>query len=122
MKIWVNSIEVAATAIIVDERKDNNKLMKLPFRNRSPSGQSPASKSRKSSAEVIPPYKDKDKKTWKGKVVNKLKRIGGGSRARTLPAARPAARPRAPSWPQQRLLHLLQPRRLPQRPKVRVAP
>ena len=83
MKIWVNSIEVAATAIIVDERKDNNKLMKLPFRNRSPSGQSPASKSRKSSAEVIPPYKDK--KTWKGKVVNKLKRIGGGSHGPLYP-------------------------------------
>ena len=83
MKIWVNSIEVAATAIIVDERKDNNKLIKLPFRNRSPSGQSPASKSRKSSAEVIPPYKDK--KTWKGKVVNKLKRIGGGSHGPLYP-------------------------------------
>ena len=33
MKIWVNSIEVAATAIIVDERKDNNKLMKLFITN-----------------------------------------------------------------------------------------
>merc|ERR1719342_1519679 len=81
MKEWVHVIDKAATAIIVDERKDLNKLRKLTsFRNRSPTGQSPASKSRKPSAETIPPYKDKDKdkKTWKGKVVNKLKNLGGG--------------------------------------------
>jgi len=81
MKDWVTAIDDAATAIIVDERKDLNKLRKLTsFRNRSPTGQSPASKSRKPSAETIPPYKDKDKdkKTWKGKVVNKLKNLGGG--------------------------------------------
>merc|ERR1719282_144662 len=81
MKNWVTAIDVAATAVIVDERKDVNKLRKLTsFRNRSPTGQSPASKSRKSSAEVIPPYKDKDKdkKTWKGKMVKQLKNLGGG--------------------------------------------
>ena len=62
--------------------------MKLLFyRNRSPTGQSPASKSRKSSAEVIPPYKDKDKdkKTWKGKMVKQLKRIGGGAHGPMYP-------------------------------------
>ena len=80
MKEWVHVIDKAAMAIIVDERKDSKFGRKLTsFRNRSPTGQSPASKSRKSSAEVIPPYKDKDKdkKTWKGKVVSKLQKIGG---------------------------------------------
>ena len=105
MKNWVTAIDVAATAVIVDERKDVNKLRKLTsfrfvklctlsrivkqryFRNRSPTGQSPASKSRKSSAEVIPPYKDKDKdkKTWKGKMVKQLKRIGGGAHGPMYP-------------------------------------
>ena len=81
MKDWVQVIDKAAMAVIVDERKDSNKLRKLTsFRNRSPTGQSPASKSRKSSVEVVPPLKDKDKdkKTWKGKVVKQLKKIGGG--------------------------------------------
>ena len=61
--------------------------MKSFYRNRSPTGQSPASKSRKSSAEVIPPYKDKDKdkKTWKGKMVKQLKRIGGGAHGPMYP-------------------------------------
>ena len=63
MKEWVSAIDETAMAIIVDERKDSNKLRKLTsFRNRSPTGQSPASKSRKSSAELLPPFKDKDKK------------------------------------------------------------
>jgi len=81
MKDWVGAIDDAAMAVIVDERKDSNKLRKLTsFRNRSPTGQSPSSKSRKSSAELpVPPYKDKDrdKKTWKGKMVKQLKKIGG---------------------------------------------
>jgi len=78
MKNWVTAID--HQIIIVDERKDLNKLKKLTsFRNRSPTGQSPASKSRKPSAETIPPYKDKDKKTWKGKIKDKVKSFGGGS-------------------------------------------
>merc|ERR1719232_1836890 len=86
MKEWVSAIDVAATAVIVDERKDSNKLRKLTsFRNRSPTGQSPASKSRKSSAELVPPFKDKDKKTWKGKMVKQLKKIGGGSHGPMYP-------------------------------------
>merc|ERR1719350_399823 len=86
MKEWVHVIDKAAMAIIVDERKDSNKLRKLTsFRNRSPTGQSPASKSRKSSAEVVPPYKDKDKKTWKGKVVKQLNKIVGGGHGPLYP-------------------------------------
>jgi len=86
MKEWVSAIDETAMAIIVDERKDSNKLRKLTsFRNRSPTGQSPASKSRKSSAELLPPFKDKDKKTWKGKVVKQLKKIGGGSHGPLYP-------------------------------------
>merc|ERR1719228_2343199 len=86
MKEWVHVIDKAAMAIIVDERKDSNKLRKLTsFRNRSPTGQSPASKSRKSSAELVPPFKEKDKKTWKGKVVKQLKKIGGGSHGPLYP-------------------------------------
>jgi len=86
MKEWVSAIDETAMAIIVDERKDSNKLRKLTsFRNRSPTGQSPASKSRKSSAELVPPFKDKDKKTWKGKVVKQLKKIGGGSHGPLYP-------------------------------------
>ena len=39
MTNWVTAIDKAATAIIVDERKDLNKLRKLTsFRNRSPTG------------------------------------------------------------------------------------
>ena len=79
MKDWVKSIDDAAMAVIVDERKDLNKLKKLTsFRNRSPTGQSPASKARKSSVDPVPNYKDKDKKNWKGKVVKQLKKMGGG--------------------------------------------
>merc|ERR1719350_537805 len=86
MKEWVHVIDKAAMAIIVDERKDSNKLRKLTsFRNRSPTGQSPASKSRKSSAELVPPFKDKDKKTWKGKMVKQLKKIGGGNHGPLYP-------------------------------------
>jgi len=86
MKEWVSAIDETAMAIIVDERKDSNKLRKLTsFRNRSPTGQSPASKSRKSSAELVPPFKDKDKKTWKGKMVKQLKKIGGGSHGPMYP-------------------------------------
>ena len=86
MKEWVSAIDETAMAIIVDERKDSNKLRKLTsFRNRSPTGQSPASKSRKSSAELVPPFKDKDKKTWKGKMVKQLKKIGGGRLYPSLP-------------------------------------
>merc|ERR1719427_287963 len=86
MKEWVTAIDETAMAIIVDERKDSNKLRKLTsFRNRSPTGQSPASKSRKSSAELVPPYKEKDKKTWKGKMVKQLKKIGGGSHGPLYP-------------------------------------
>jgi len=86
MKDWVTAIDETAMAIIVDERKDSNKLRKLTsFRNRSPTGQSPASKSRKSSAELVPPYKEKDKKTWKGKMVKQLKKIGGGSHGPLYP-------------------------------------
>jgi len=86
MKDWVSAIDETAMAIIVDERKDSNKLRKLTsFRNRSPTGQSPASKSRKSSAELVPPYKEKDKKTWKGKMVKQLKKIGGGSHGPLYP-------------------------------------
>merc|ERR1719342_1045233 len=86
MKEWVSAIDETAMAIIVDERKDSNKLRKLTsFRNRSPTGQSPSSKSRKSSAELVPPFKDKDKKTWKGKVVKQLKKIGGGSHGPLYP-------------------------------------
>lgn len=86
MKDWVSAIDETAMAIIVDERKDSNKLRKLTsFRNRSPTGQSPSSKSRKSSAELVPPFKDKDKKTWKGKMVKQLKKIGGGSHGPLYP-------------------------------------
>jgi len=86
MKDWVSAIDETAMAIIVDERKDSNKLRKLTsFRNRSPTGQSPASKSRKSSAELVPPYKEKDKKTWKGKMVKQLKKIGGGNHGPLYP-------------------------------------
>jgi len=86
MKDWVSAIDETAMAIIVDERKDSNKLRKLTsFRNRSPTGQSPASKSRKSSAELVPPYKEKDKKTWKGKMVKQLKKIGGGGHGPLYP-------------------------------------
>eukprot|EP00090_Calanus_glacialis_P009978 TRINITY_DN1835_c0_g1_i1.p1 TRINITY_DN1835_c0_g1~~TRINITY_DN1835_c0_g1_i1.p1 ORF type:complete len:1716 (-),score=684.24 TRINITY_DN1835_c0_g1_i1:112-5259(-) len=86
MKDWVSAIDETAMAIIVDERKDSNKLRKLTsFRNRSPTGQSPASKSRKSSAELVPPFKEKDKKTWKGKMVKQLKKIGGGSHGPLYP-------------------------------------
>lgn len=86
MKEWVSAIDETAMAIIVDERKDSNKLRKLTsFRNRSPTGQSPASKSRKSSAELVPPFKDKDKKTWKGKMVKQLKKIGGGNHGPLYP-------------------------------------
>merc|ERR1719342_676881 len=85
MKEWVHVIDKAAMAIIVDERKDSNKLRKLTsFRNRSPTGQSPASKSRKSSAELLPPF-TKDKKTWKGKVVKQLKKMGGGGHGPLYP-------------------------------------
>ena len=50
-------------------------------------GTSPASKSRKSSAEVIPPYKDKEKpKNLKGKVLKQLKGWrGGGSHGPLYP-------------------------------------
>ena len=78
MKDWVKSIDDAAMAVIIDERKDINKLKKLTsFRNRSPTGQSPSSKNRKSSADPVPSYKDK--KNWKGKVVKQLKKMGGGA-------------------------------------------
>merc|ERR1719291_1338307 len=87
MTSWVKTIDAASTAVIVDERKDLNKLGRklTSFRNRSPTGQSPASKSRKSSAEVIPPFKDKDKKTWKGKVVKQLNKIVGGGHGPLYP-------------------------------------
>merc|ERR1719300_1789672 len=86
MKEWVHVIDKAAMAIIVDERKDSNKLRKLTsFRNRSPTGHSPSSKSRKSSAEIVTPLKDKDKNTWKGKMVKQLKKIGGGSHGPMYP-------------------------------------
>ena len=84
MKDWVQAIDTAAMAIIVDERRDSSKLRKLTsFRNRSPTGQSPATKSRKSSADQMPPFKDK--KNWKGKVVKQLKKIGGGGHGPLYP-------------------------------------
>merc|ERR1719228_1764919 len=87
MKEWVTAIDDTAMAIIVDERKDANKLRKLTsFRNRSPTGQSPSNKSRKSSTDTqVPPFKDKDKKTWKGKVVKQLKKMGGGGHGPLYP-------------------------------------
>ena len=89
MKDWVTAIDETAMAVIVDERKDSRKIPKLNFRNRSPTGHSPASKSRKSSAEILPPYKDKDKKgNWKGmggKMVKQLRKIGGGSHGPLYP-------------------------------------
>jgi len=84
MKDWVKIIDETAMAIIVDERKDLNKLKKLTsFRNRSPTGQSPSSKTRKPSADPVPNYKDK--KNWKGKVVQQLKRMGGGGHGPLYP-------------------------------------
>ena len=79
MKDWVKTIDDAAMAVIIDERKDN-KLKKLAsFRNRSPTtGQSPATKPRKPSGESLQPLVNKDKKNWKGKMVKQLKRMGGG--------------------------------------------
>jgi len=88
MKEWVRTIDETAMAIIVDERKDVNKLKKLTsFRNRSPTGQSPSSKTRKSSADQVPAYKEpgKDKKNWKGKVVKQLKKMGGGGHGPPYP-------------------------------------
>ena len=86
MNSWVRTIDETAMAIIIDERKDVNKLKKLTsFRNRSPTGTSPATKNRKSSVDPAPNYKDKDKKNWKGKVVKQLKRMGGGGHGPLYP-------------------------------------
>ena len=55
---------------------------------RSPTGQSPSNKSRKSSTDTIqPPFKDKekDKKNWKGKMVKQLKKMGGGGHGPMYP-------------------------------------
>lgn len=86
MKDWVKTIDETAMAVIIDERKDVNKLKKLTsFRNRSPTGQSPSSKNRKASVDPGPNLKDKDKKNWKGKVVKQLKKMGGGGHGPLYP-------------------------------------
>ena len=68
--------------------KDGSRKMTLS-RNRSPTGQSPATKSRKASTDgasgVITPGKD-TKKTWKGKVARQWKKMHGSQSGAPTPS------------------------------------
>ncbi|KAK9501391.1 hypothetical protein O3M35_012126 [Rhynocoris fuscipes] len=63
-------------------------LMKLttPFRNRSPTGQSPVNKTRKPSQAKVPASPPKSK-TWKGRVAKQLRRIQAGAGSPVSPTA-----------------------------------
>merc|ERR1712106_904595 len=76
MKEFISLIDVCIKSA-PDKKKDSNwKINKFTsFRHRSPS---PSNRARRPSGEqIIATHKEKEKKTWKGKMVKQWKKFGG---------------------------------------------